>query len=99
MPLRGSGGAKGETVSDVLQRLRDRQLQWLATAVCHRAGVLLAEVVADTSERESPAVRRARDTLWATVRQARGYSYRELGELFGRHHSAILRGVRRARHD
>lgn len=72
------------------------QLSALLGEVAARRRLSRAEIL---SPHEHPYIVEARDEVWALAQEAnaRIYSAAQLGRLFGRNHSTVLRGVRRHR--
>lgn len=79
--------------SDVIDRLKERDLYELTKKVAHKFGMTVAEVVAP--ERQQDRIY-ARAVLFGVLYARGHWSTTRLGELFGCDHTVVLYGLRKA---
>lgn len=77
------------------ERLRLRGLYELVAGICIAFGVTVEEV---GNECRTKAVRSARGEAMRQIRESRGWSFAEIGALFGdRHHSTVMLAIQRGK--
>lgn len=83
------------TSEQVQDALEARDLLELAGDLALTLHVTLDELTTHDGSRSSERIARARWLVWATLREM-GFSYVEIGDLWGMHHTSVMHGVRRA---